>query len=337
MNTTTVQEPKTDQDTINLFSVGCLVNLKVGLWSARKMLTRADLVRLGHDPDNLPKEIVNLGRKLLVPKSEIQVLTNIEQRARKTLEKWSTPFGICNAHFVPAKMLPTVDQQIKELQKEFFERVDSFIARFDDLTQMVKDSYPDFWDKCLKGNYPSNPKALRERFKFDWYTFKIAGMGSIEETTVDEVIAKQKIQTEREGELRLQMQNEVGEFVEEYVTSMRSETIRFCDLMTARINGQPFGDETDSKKLTPKSISCFRNYVDRFRQMNIFGDDKIEKMLSEFRDTFLDSGVTAQDFESANIKTSISKSLEAIRNRAAAEGESCSKFIGELKRKVYLG
>jgi hypothetical protein len=233
-------------------------------------------------------------------------------------------------------MLPTVEQQIKELKSEFFETVDSFITRFDDLIVKVKEAHPDFWEKCLKNHYPSDPKALRSRYQFNFYTFKIAGIGSIEETSVEEIISKQKVQDERTSELRTQMQAEVGEFVGDYVVSMRNETIRFCDLMTARITGRPFGDETDAKTLTPKSLSCFRNYLDRFRSMNIFGDNEIEKMLSEFRDTFLESGVSTQDFESATIQTSISSALEAIRNKAAAEGESGSKFIGELKRKITL-
>lgn len=336
MSTTTAQKQESNQDTLNLFEVGCLVNLKIKMWSARKMLTRADLIRVGYDPDKLPEEIVNLGRKLMVPKSELQALTQIEQRARKALERWSVPFGIANAHFVPAPMLPTVECQIEELKEEFFKRVDSFITRFDDLITTVRDAHPDFWDKCLKGHYPANPKALRERFQFKWYTFRIAGMGSIEATSAEEVVARQKVQDEKETELRRQMQAEVGEFVGEYVTSMRTEVVRFCELMTARINGKPYGDETDSKKLTPKSISCFRNYVDRFRSMNIFGDGEVEKMLVEFRDTFLDSGVAPKDFESATIKNSVARSLEAIRNKAATEGESGSKFIGELKRKVVL-
>jgi hypothetical protein len=306
------------------------------MWSGRKMITRSDLVRVGYDPDKLPEEICNLGRKILVPKAEIQALTQVEQRARKSLEKWSVPFGIANSHFVPATMLPTIEEQVRDLKEEFFTRVDSFISRFDDLIKTVKEAHPDFWDKCLKGNYPPNPQRLRELYQFDWYTFKIAGMGSIEETSVNEMVANQKVQDERANELKKQMQEEVGEFVGEYVTSMRNETVRFCDLMTARINGKPYTDEEDSKKLTPKSISCFRNYVDRFRSMNIFGDGEVEKMLTDFRDNFLDSGVGVKDFESANVKDGVTKALETIRNKAAAEGTSCSKFIGELKRKVVL-
>jgi hypothetical protein len=336
MSTIVTENKDTKQDAINLFDVGLLVNLRVRMWSARKMITRADLVKIGYDPDKLPEEICNLGRKLMVPKSELQHLTQIEQRARKALERWSVPFGISSSHFVPAKMLPTVEQQIKDLKEEFFERVDSFISRFDDLVRTVRETHPDFWNKCLRGHYPANPQALRAKFQFDWFTFKIAGIGSIEETSVEEVIARQKVQDEKENELRRQMQTEVGNFVSEYVTSMRNETIRFCKLMTARISGKPYGDESDAKKLTPKSISCFRKYVDRFRSMNIFGDGEIEKMLVDFRNTFLDSGVTPKDFESATVKDSISKSLEAIRNKAAAEGQDCRGFIGELKRRVIL-
>lgn len=336
MSITTAQKPKSDQDTINLFDLGALCNLKIRMYSARKMLTRTDLVRIGYDPDNLPEEIVNLGRKLLVPKSELQNLTQIEQRARKALERFSIPFPIASAHFIPIKMLPTVEHQINELKEEFFTRVDSFISRFGELVQKVKEDHPDFWEKCLKNHYPTNPQALRDRYAFNFYTFKIAGLGSIEETTVEEMIAKQTVQDERTNELRNQMQAEVGEFVGDYVTSMRNETVRFCELMTARVNGKTFGDENEAKRLTPKSISCFRKYVDRFQQMDIFGDREIEKMLSEFRITFLDSCTTPKDFESATIKNSVTEALEAIRNKAAAEGESCSQFLGELKRKVIL-
>lgn len=336
MNVMAISKPKENQDTIKLFDLGTLVNLRIGGWSGRKILTRNDLVQVGYDPDNLPSDIINLGRKLLVPKSELQTINKVEQKARKILEKWSVPFGISSSHFVPANMVPTIEQQIKELREEFFELVDSFIFRFDDLAKAVKESHPDFWDKCLRGHYPRNPKALRDKFRFDLYFFRVSGIGSIEETNPEEVIAKQKVQNEREVELRKQMQDEVGKFVEEYVTSMREETVRFCDLMTARVNGKPYGDEDGEKQLTPRSIACFRKQIDKFREMNIFGDTEIEKMLDEFKRTFLDHGVSPGDFESANIQSGVTKALKAIRDKAAAEGENCGAFIGELKRKIVI-
>jgi hypothetical protein len=336
MDTVTLQQPKLDKDTINLFDVGCLLNLKIGMWSGRKMLTRPDLIQLGYDPDKLPKDIVNLGRKLMVPKEEIQALTQIERRGRKALERWSVPFGVANAHFIPASMLPTVEQQLKDLREEFFSRVDSFISRFDTLVAKVREDHPEFWEKCLKTHSPTNPQVLRQSFQFDWYTFKIAGISSLEEVSVEEAVAQQKVQDERVIELRKQMRTGVDKFVGEYISSMRNETVKFCDMMAARVNGTPYGDEEDVKGLTPKSISCFRKYIDRFRQMNIFDDNEIEKMLSEFTTTFLSEGVTPDDFDSATIQSSLNESLASIRHKAAAEGESCSKFIGELKRRIVI-
>jgi len=324
------------ENTINLFEVGCLINLRVSRWGGRKMLTRADLLKVGYDPDALPVDLVNLGRKLMIPKEELAAITQIEQRARKILEKWSVPFGIANSHFVPIKMLPSVEQQLQELKDEFFQRIDSLIVRFDKLVSTVKGQFPEFWEKCLKGHYPRDPQTLRGKFAFQWFTFRIAGLNSIEETSATEIITEQKIINEKEQELRKQMQDEVSRFVKEYVTSMRQETVKFCDLMTARINGKPFGEETESKKLTPRSIGCFRKYVDRFKEMNIFEDNEVEKMLDEFKTNFLNSGIGPKDFESANVKNGITKVLESIRLKADTDGSSENSFIDEIQRKVIL-
>ncbi|KKL98618.1 hypothetical protein LCGC14_1822640, partial [marine sediment metagenome] len=173
MSSTASQET---HDTIQLFSIGCLINLGIGTWSGQKMCSAADYRKIGLDPDKLPNGIVNLGRKLLVPKTELQIITKIEQRARSYLSNWSVPFKAVNSHFIPTNILPSIEAHLKELQEEFFERVDSFVSRFDDMKKAVKERYGDFWNKCLKTHYPSNPASLREKFKFDWFTFEIAGM-----------------------------------------------------------------------------------------------------------------------------------------------------------------
>lgn len=334
--TTTTQLPETDQDTINLFEVGCLVNLRVGTWSGRKMLTRKDMEDVGVNPDALPEDLVSLGRKLLVPKEEIDAITHVEQRARKLLDKWSVPFGIANSHFVPISKLPSVEGELLSLQKEFFEKVDKFIVNFAQSKEKIRNQHPDFWNKCLQQCYPATPKLLREKFKFNWMLFKIAGIGAIQESTIDEIMVSAEVRKEKANELRKQMSEEVSDFVEEYVKTMRAEAVEFCKLMSARVSGQPYGDEEEAKKLTPRSISMFRKKVDRFKQMNIFGDNEIEKMLNEFNESFLSEGTTPTDFDSDHMKSSVSESLAAIRKKAAEDGESTSKFIGQLKRKVVI-
>lgn len=335
MNTVTATKDQTANDAINLFEIGCLVSLNIGTWSGRKMLTKADYQKVGIDPSKLPEEIVNYGRKLLVPRSELRVMVNIEQLARKYLSTWSVPFGIANAHFVPVAKLPDVEAHLKEFKTEFESAVDSFVTRFEQMKQVVQTEHPEFWEKCLKAHYPGDPESLRDKFRFRWFTFKIAGMSSIQEANVGEILAKQKADQERLEVERQKMKEGVEEFVAEYVTAMRQETIKFCDLVTARVNGKPCGDEEKSKKLTGRSLVYFRKYVDRFRQMNIFGDAEVEKMLAEFRETYLDGAETA-DFESGHVQKSVTKALSALRQKATEQGEEKSEFIASLKRKIVI-
>lgn len=328
--------PQTEKQAINLFDVGCLVNLRVGTWSGRKMLTRQNMLSVGINPDALPKDIVNLGRKLLVPKDEIQAMTHLDQRARKYLHKWSVPFGIANTHFVPVSKLPDVEQELSSIKEDFFSKVDSFITRFSKIKEKIKEQHPEFWDKCLKDCYPTTPELLRAKFKFDWYMFKIAGLDSVQEASLEQMMASEQVKQERVDELRTQMQTEVGGFVEEYVKTMRAGTVEFCELMSARVNGTPYGDDDEPKKLTARSLSMFKKSLDKFRQMNIFEDTEIQKMLDEFKDNFLDSSASPDDFDSSHVKTSITTSLAAIRAKAAAEGDNTSQFVDQLKRRIII-
>lgn len=316
------------QQTTKLFDSGCLVNLKIGTWSGRKMLTRSDLMAMGYNPDNLPEEIVNLGRKLMVPKGEIQAITKLEQRARKILEKNSVPFGISGAKFVPIKLLSTVEAQFAELKDEFFAKVDSFIGRFGDMVQAAKDFHPAFWERCLKKHYPADPKALREKFQFGWFIFTISGSSDLTQTTTEQAVQDDSLRKQRQEAMAKALQEEAKNFAQEYVDLMRTKTIEFCDHMAARINGTPYGDEESAKKMTARSIACFRKQITHFRDMNIFDDAEIEKSLVEFQKTFLDHGVTAETFKSGNIKSAVLQALDAIKSKAGtALGTSPSRKV----------
>lgn len=330
--TTTIELPKISDDTISLFNVGCLINLRVGTWSARRMLTREDMVSMDVDPHNLPEDLVNPGRKLLVPKAELQLLTHLEQKARKYLEKWSVPFGISNCHFVPINLLNDVEQELSSTKDAFFREVDNFIGRFSEMREVMQESYGEFWEKCLKHLYPANPRLLRQKFKFEWHMFRIAGLNSIQETSVIDAMAQADIRKEKSNELRSQMQNQVSDFVENYVSTMRQETVNFCKLMSARINEQPFGDETEPKKFTARAFTMFRNHVKKFQTMNIFGDTEIATMLSKFEERFLDEHVSPSDFDCTEMKYAVTTELAKITKQAEDEGE----FLGKLKRRVII-
>jgi uncharacterized protein YeeX (DUF496 family) len=313
------------EETIKLFDLGCLVNLKIGYWSARKMVSRADLISVKLDPDALPKDLVNYGRKLLVSKNEIQTISKVEQRARSYLAKYSAPFEAANCFFVPNKMIADLEHNLKCFKKDFFDVVDSFIVRFAELKEEVKKQHPEFFEKCLRQFYPHTAESLRSKFYFEWHMFTISNINSMQQTSSEEIEFK-----------REKLQQEANNFAEQYIKTMRKEVVDFCTLMECRVNGKPFGEENEAKQLTGRSLSFFRKYISKFRNMNIFGDNEIEKMLTEFQNQYLDLGTTSKSFDSAAMKTAVSLSLSSIRKQASLEEGEGSQFINSLKRRVIL-
>lgn len=326
-------------ESIRLWDLGVLGQITIGTWSGRKMLTRADMQAVGIDPANLPEQITNLGRKLLVPREELAAFNRIEQQARGYLDRWSIPFGIARANFVPMNLVPDVEARLKEWQGEFMALADRFVVQFEDMKKKLREEHPEFWNKCLKKHYPPTPELLRDKFRFQFFFFKVSGMDAeaitAKQAKMEADIAAQT-RNERAREMRIKMQAEVSRFVEEAVSAMREETVQFCELVTARINGEPYGGETEAKKLPPRSIACFRNYVDRFRQMNVFGDVEIEKLLNQFKKDYLPDQVTPKDLQTPQMKKAITAHMEKVRKLAESEDGGMSKSISQLKRKIVL-
>jgi len=321
---------------INLFDLGCLVQVSIGMWSARKMLTKEDLRRVGVDPEGVPDDICNLGRKLLVPKEEIARFTCIEQQARSYLANWSFQFGIGSAYFVPAHKLPDVQARLDALKAQYNNVADQFISRFNEFKSQIQAAHPEFWEKCLRHHYPKSASKLRDRFYFRYFVFKVAGLGETEEMSVEEAMAMHSAVQERSKQLKQQMAEEVGKFVEQAVGTLRMETVKFCDLVMARVNGHVLDGEEQPKKLTGRSLACFRKYVDWFRQMNLFGDDQIESMLEEFKSTYLDPFSSPTDLQTPQIQQAITDRMGEIRELAAAENGEMSSFIRMAKRRVQI-
>ncbi len=321
---------------INLFDLGCLVQVSIGMWSARKMLTKQDLSKVGIDPTGVPDDICNLGRKLLVPRDEISKFTCIEQQARCYLSKWSFQFGIGSAYFVPATALPEVQERLEDLKSQYSVLVDSFITRFDQMRATIQAKHEEFWRKCLRPHYPRDAASLRAKFYFKYFVFKVAGLGETQEMSVEEAMAMNAAVQERSKVLKRQMAEEVGEFVQQAVSTLRQETVKFCDLVAARVNGTALEGEEEPKKLTARSLGCFKKYVEWFGQMNLFGDDQIESMLQEFRQTYLDPFSSPTSLQTPQMQEAITARMAEIRKLAAAENGEMSKFIKMAKRRVQI-
>lgn len=300
---------------MKLFDCGVLCNLRISRWSGKRRLTNEDYKMVGLDPKALPQSLTDLGKKSLVPPHELKEIMQIENKARSFLFRNSKPFTLSSCQFVPKKLFPTVEQTLADLESDFAKAVDRFILKFEEIKKEMQESYPDFWTKCLKQHYPSDPKSIRDKFDFRFTFFKI---DSLDEASKEA------------------LEKEVQDFVSSYVGAMRKQTIDFCELMTARLTGKPFGDEDAAKEITGKTLSSFRKYVQTFSNMNIFEDAEIQNMLGQFKKDYLGELVTADNFGNTQVRDAALASLSAIIQKASMEDGSTSQFINSLKRKITL-
>lgn len=325
-----------EEQVYKLFDMGVLTQLNIGYWSCYKMLTREDLLSLGIDSESIP-DLVNLGRKLLVPKEERANFSEMESKARNALKRWSVPFPVIGAYFVPLGRLAQIQESIIELQKEFSVRVDSFIKRFNEIKEQIKQEYPEFWEKCLSTCYPPTPEALRDKFYFRFMSFKISGVQNAQmtESSVEELMAQNDAVKHRSTIVQEQMRDEMNGFVKEYMSTLRNETVEFCNMMTARLEGKPWGTDDKVHKFTGKTINAFRKHIDRFCEMNIFGDEDVEKLLKDLKQQYFFEA-DGKSFNNPALKQSLLNALGTIKEAAKTDTANFNSLVGEIQRKVVL-
>jgi len=128
------------------------------------------------------------------PKVDLEVHC-LEQQAGRFLEVSLIRDG--SAYFVPAPALADVQVHLDGLNKQFTELVNSFMKRFEEMKFRVQERHPDFWNKCLRLHYPRDTKALRDKFYFKYFVFRVAGMGETQEMSVEEAVAMHAAVQER--------------------------------------------------------------------------------------------------------------------------------------------
>jgi len=311
-------------DTKKVFSLGVLVNLKVRKWSGQASFTKEDMGALGMASDAIPDSLVSAGRKLLVSRDSLKQIAQAEMAARALLNKYGVNFPLADAHFVPFAKLPEVEEKLAELSAQFMTAAEQFIESYPNAVKCMEQAYPDFWAKCLADSYKETADSLRKRFAFRVYKFVVSGSVEFAEATNIDLDAMKKA-----------VEDEVQQFVGNYISEMRGRVQEFCALIRDRVDGSPHGEESEAKKLTMRSVKAFRKYIEHFKTMNVFDDAEMAKVLEE-----LDANVLARvnptDIKAGVGLDALRVAMDTVYAQASAEGEQVSEYIGQLQRRIVL-
>jgi hypothetical protein len=342
--------PEFQEDDMNIFKDGILVDVNVCFWSGAKALTAQDL---GLEEDKIA-EAYKLGRKMLIPADTIRKFRALESKARHLVEQNSFKFPLGNARFIPRKKFPRVLKALKEYQQKYTDQTDALIINYDKLRKEMLPIYRHAAATAFerqtpigvqefsleeqeheKKNFIRNflyrirkfyPEAetLRTRFSLNWDVYEIA-LPRLK-TGKAEYIADKQIKAEiANGVYREQTQKKIGTFIDEVVGTLRQETVTICDKIIKNIKG--------GKVIKGRTLKALKDFIDSFSEFNFVGDAVVENQLTALKEEFLEKHTTPAISKDVELQEELHRRL-SILSETASKMTDINSVTGEYHRKI---
>lgn len=314
------QEP--ERDSPSLFLDGVLISKRVSFWRGRRPLTAKDL---NLEESEVP-EIYSLGSKLVIPREALARFERIEARAAYLLDQFTFPFPTGNARFIPYTVLPEVLEELKKLQAEFFERLTSFLARYDEYRQEIIERFPQAQEALERGY--ENADALRKRYHFEWLLYEVKLPRSIRYQAIEERDARADADARRlalataEEEYKQAFQAQMDEFLGNSVGALREAVGSAAITLSEKI--------TKGEVVTQPALDSLRKTIDRFRTLNFVGDNDVEAKLAELEAMIPSDRKLLKDNE--EVRESFAAALNTVTETLVKS--DVSEVTGEYKRRM---
>jgi hypothetical protein len=296
----------------NGFEEMVAIQLAVRSWPGQAKLSAEDL---GLKDGEVP-EIFYLGNKKLYPQEWRQLFSQLSSRARNYLNDNSYPFVVEYVRAIPKRNLARVVERLEELKAEYLARAEEFMAHYEAIQEKWREKYPDIWPR-LQPHYPTK-NQLKRKFDFFWSVFDIKG-AEIKEGSAPEVI-------EAYERAKEELQARYEEMVEEAVIYLRKKVLEVVTNLSSRLK--------EGRIVRNDTLESVRRVEDWFKDLNIFGDRKVEEALTGLR-----SALNGTDYEALKDNETMKQQLAGLADQVAAVAgklDDVSVISGNYKRLIDL-
>lgn len=331
-----------------VFTEGTLIQVNVARWSGLKYLDAEDL---GLKSEDIDSDLFSLGRKRLLSKSRMQSFKSIENRARKTVDKYSFPFPLGKAAFIPAAAIPKVIEELDKHIVDFDGATETLVKDYEDvkkamiglyqnnlpsiyerLGDAVDETFPEFSARFLDKIARAYPQDIKSRYSLSYSMFRVSmpedARAEAIETGVAAEVAEQKAKliAKKNKEMQKRINEDVDDFVVKVVGALRGEVSEVCGRVSELIaRGAPVKET---------SLGALRDMVEKFKTLNFMGDEEINSQIEEVK-SLLD-GKSSADFRSddtllADLGDSLKKASSSAR-RQVELSEIVENFGGAGQR-----
>lgn len=241
----------------NMFREAALLQLTATCWQLDKKLPQSMLADVGN-VDFLR------GRKLLLAPDSTALIKQHIGKARNYLRKISLPFPIKGCVLVPKKLIPDIQENLKEIEWHYNSAVEDFLYWYPQTVKDAKESLGELFDEC---DYPTQ-EAVKNKFRFQWRYITI---GPSVSRVLPPSIYKEEVK--KFQELMEQARSEA-------ITALREE---FVDLVTNIADKLQNHDDGRPRKLRDAAVENLKQFLDNFSSRNIFDDAQLAELVEQCR------------------------------------------------------
>lgn len=294
---------KSDNEEINIFDLGTLIQFETHAWQARKKLP-ANITKI-----LTPKASKTLVRanKDLIDKSHLQQINAIFAEARTFISRITNPFPIKGIYFINNDLIPSVKEKMNLFKEQLKEEVDKFKEQYNTFISEAKNELGpnNLFDK---NDYPP-VHEITNKFSLNYRFFDL----NIPKNITDEM-------KEEEIENFKSLMKQTKEMA---VLALREGFAEIIGHLTDTLTGKLDGEK---RRLHQDAINKVEDFFNMFQHKNIFKDDQLEKIIKDAMKIIGD--VDSKDLRSdVELTTEINKQLIKVQEKL----DSC---ITTYKRKV---
>ena len=251
----------------NMFREAALLQLTATCWQLDKKLPQSMLADVGN-VDFLR------GRKLLLAPDSTALIKQHIGKARNYLRKISLPFPIKGCVLVPKKLIPEIQEHLKEIEWHYNSAVEDFLYWYPQTVKDAKESLGELFDEC---DYPTQ-EAIKNKFRFQWRYITI---GPSVSRVLPPSIYKEEVKKFRE--LMEQARSEA-------ITALREE---FVDLVTNIADKLQNHDDGRPRRLRDAAVENLKQFLDNFSSRNIFEDAQLAELVEQCRGIITNTNANA--------------------------------------------
>lgn len=241
----------------NMFREAALLQLTATCWQLDKKLPQSMLAEVGN-VDFLR------GRKLLLAPDSTALIKQHIGKARNYLRKISLPFPIKGCVLVPKKLIPEIQEHLKEIAWHYNSAVEDFLYWYPQTVKDAKESLGELFDEC---DYPTQ-EMIKNKFRFQWRYITI---GPSVSRVLPPSIYKEEVK--KFQELMEQARSEA-------ITALREE---FVDLVSNIADKLQNHDDGRPRRLRDAAVENLKQFLDNFSSRNIFEDAQLSELVEQCR------------------------------------------------------